>query len=90
MKMPTVKSKGSKLSKPAVECRNGDDVNCAAAATSISSTSSDEEMKCCTPRGCRLSAEDILCSPADAVKVVCNNDECNQSGWMHMECFEGK
>lgn len=48
-------------------------------------------VKCCSPRTCRCPS--ILINrayPKSAVKVVCNNEECTQSGWMHSECFDGK
>lgn len=56
------------------------------------STSSDHEdgerehcIACCLPKGCPLK------SPVDlptSVRVICNNDACQQSGYMHGECFE--
>lgn len=48
-------------------------------------------LPCCSPRQCRFSASLVNpARPGSAVKVVCNNEECTQSGWMHQECFNGK
>lgn len=44
---------------------------------------------CCMPTGCLQNGETIDPSdPCQSVKVVCNNDQCNQSVWMHKICFE--
>lgn len=51
----------------------------------------DVLVKCCSPRPCR--APQVLINrahPDSAIKVVCNSEECTQSGWMHYECFNGK
>jgi hypothetical protein len=44
---------------------------------------------CCVPSGCeRIYSEPISADdPGDAVRVICNNDRCNQAQWMHAECF---
>lgn len=45
-------------------------------------------VKCCVPPGCEMIKDLINPSePADAVKVACNNENCNQSPWMHLDCF---
>lgn len=48
-------------------------------------------VSCCSPRACQMPDRTIdLSEPCNAVKVVCNNEECDQSSWMHYECFIGK
>ena len=44
---------------------------------------------CCVPSGCeRMYSEPIISEdPGDAVKVICNNERCNQAMWMHLDCF---
>ena len=44
-----------------------------------------DSIPCCLPSGCQLNTSVKL---SRAVRVVCNNDSCNQSGYMHAECFE--
>ena len=45
-------------------------------------------VQCCVPSGC-CRPEDLIHvdDAADAVKVICNNDQCTMSPWMHGECF---
>ena len=45
---------------------------------------------CCVPRGCDRYREDLISAddPGDAVKVLCSNDNCTESGWMHADCFQ--
>ncbi|KAK7107558.1 headcase protein homolog [Littorina saxatilis] len=45
--------------------------------------------KCCSPGSCRFPDDTI--DPEDpygAVKVVCNNEACDEGVWMHKDCFE--
>ena len=45
--------------------------------------------ECCIPTGCKLSEETIDCNdPYDAIKVFCNNENCDVGKWMHKDCFE--
>ncbi|XP_076445128.1 headcase protein homolog [Babylonia areolata] len=45
--------------------------------------------KCCSPGSCRFPDEAIDPEDAfDAVKVVCNNENCGEGTWMHKDCFE--
>ena len=55
-------------------------------------TSSDHEdgerehfIACCLPKGCPLKSSVDL---PTSVWVICNNDACQQSGYMHVECFD--
>ena len=55
-------------------------------------TSSDHEdgerehfIACCLPKGCPLKTSVDLSTSA---RVICNNDACQISGYMHVECFE--
>lgn len=55
-------------------------------------TSSDHEdgekehfIACCLPKGCPLKSSVDL---PTSVRVICNNDACQQSGYMHSECFD--
>lgn len=55
-------------------------------------TSSDHEdserehfFACCLPKGCPLKCSVNL---PTSVRVICNNDACQQSGYMHTECFD--
>ena len=45
---------------------------------------------CCVPTGCdSLNQEPINTSdPGDAVRVYCNNEQCEEGQWMHKDCFE--
>lgn len=45
---------------------------------------------CCVPMGCpRQKTEPIdPDNPGDAVRVLCNNENCDMGNWMHAECFE--
>ena len=53
--------------------------------------SDSESVVCCSPRSCHDQAARIdPAKPSDCVKVLCNNDECLQSGWMHKPCFDGE
>ena len=46
-------------------------------------------IECCLPTGCECKDEPInVNEPGDAVKVVCNNEQCTKSGWMHHYCFQ--
>jgi len=50
-------------------------------------------MKCCVPNDCvdpakLIYREDIGTSDVEVVKVICNNDHCEQGDYMHKECFE--
>ncbi len=44
---------------------------------------------CCVPSGCHRMKEDPIDpnDPGDAVKVICNNEACVMSKWMHGSCF---
>ncbi|KAL8582524.1 hypothetical protein ACOMHN_065503 [Nucella lapillus] len=45
--------------------------------------------KCCSPGSCRCPDETIdLEEPFDAVRVVCNNENCREGNWMHKDCFD--
>ncbi|ESO88923.1 hypothetical protein LOTGIDRAFT_106234 [Lottia gigantea] len=45
--------------------------------------------KCCFPNGCRESENLIDPEEAlDAVKVICNNENCTIGNWMHRSCFD--
>ena len=45
--------------------------------------------KCCRPKGCEFREELIDNeNPEDAVRVVCNNEACDQGTWMHKSCFD--
>lgn len=44
--------------------------------------------KCCVPSGCH---EDLIIRMEDlndCVKVICNNEQCNQGRYMHKTCFD--
>ncbi|XP_076466581.1 headcase protein homolog [Babylonia areolata] len=45
--------------------------------------------KCCAPGVCRA-PDDLIDpdEPFDAVKVLCNNEQCTEGSWMHKDCFE--
>jgi len=44
---------------------------------------------CCMPGTCTVKEELIDTEDVgDAVRVVCNNEDCNQGNWMHKSCFE--
>ncbi|XP_075553387.1 hdc homolog, cell cycle regulator [Dermacentor variabilis] len=44
---------------------------------------------CCVPTGCHLLGEPIRVDDlSDAVRVICNNEQCPQSPFMHRTCFE--
>lgn len=45
----------------------------------------DESIACCLPKGCPLKTSVKL---SNAVRVICNNEHCKQSSYMHGECFE--
>ena len=45
--------------------------------------------KCCSPLSCRMS--NIFIDdhdPKNAVRVLCNNEACDEGRWMHKDCFE--
>lgn len=42
--------------------------------------------ECCTPAGCLSPGE--MADSSSSIKVLCNNDQCNQSGLMHRQCFD--
>ena len=45
--------------------------------------------ECCTPAGCLSMAAGEGSEIFDeAVKVLCNNDQCTMSGLMHRQCFD--
>ncbi|KAK6170435.1 hypothetical protein SNE40_018832 [Patella caerulea] len=45
--------------------------------------------KCCIPTGCKESNDTIDPEePFDAMKVVCNNENCTIGNWMHRGCFD--
>ncbi|XP_005109542.1 headcase protein homolog [Aplysia californica] len=41
---------------------------------------------CCVPAGCSDDPIDPT-DPMDAVRVVCNNENCKEGNWMHKDCF---
>lgn len=43
---------------------------------------------CCVPSGCHLDAAIHMDDLSNTVKVVCNNEQCPQSQFMHRACFE--
>lgn len=45
---------------------------------------------CCNPHGCDLFNDDAINieDPSDAVRVICNNDNCTMGQWMHNSCFQ--
>lgn len=45
-------------------------------------------VKCCLPTGCEVCEMITVNDPHDAVRVICNNEQCDQSDWMHKECFD--
>ena len=45
----------------------------------------DDSLACCLPKGCPLKKPVKL---SDSVRLICNNEQCRQSGYMHSECFE--
>lgn len=50
-------------------------------------------MTCCVPTTCMepeklIYDEDVKSGDVDVVKIVCNNSHCNQSEFMHLQCFE--
>ena len=45
----------------------------------------EDFISCCLPSGCQINTSVNL---SRAVRVICNSDSCNQSGYMHTECFE--
>ncbi|XP_065838161.1 headcase protein homolog [Oscarella lobularis] len=48
----------------------------------------DDEETCCKPNGClfgdRIDASEMY----DAVRVVCNNEQCTEGSFMHAACFD--
>lgn len=44
--------------------------------------------KCCVPSGCHSQELIQMQNLNDCIKVICNNDQCNQGRYMHKECFE--
>lgn len=57
----------------------------------INSKEGQQFFHCCTPKVCKepgvLIGDE---NPGNAVRVLCNNEECSKSRWMHQLCFEGK
>lgn len=47
-----------------------------------------ELLPCCSPRGCVLGRIDTLNPESDNVQMVCSNERCPYSRFMHGECFE--
>lgn len=47
----------------------------------------DAPPQCCSPKGCVHSELDLTSPEAEAVKVICSNEKCPYSGFMHLECF---
>ncbi|CAG0880744.1 unnamed protein product [Darwinula stevensoni] len=47
-----------------------------------------ESVECCVPTGCTLKDPIHLADLTDARKVLCNNEQCTTSGFMHSACFE--
>lgn len=43
---------------------------------------------CCVPTGCHLGEPIHLDDLNSAVKVICNNEHCSMSQYMHKSCFE--
>lgn len=45
--------------------------------------------RCCVPGGCPMfnDAPIYAADPGDAVRVVCNNEACEEGKWMHGDCF---
>ncbi|RWS29215.1 Headcase-like protein [Leptotrombidium deliense] len=44
--------------------------------------------KCCVPTACHLGETVQMDDLSDCVKVICNNEQCNEGRYMHKECFE--
>lgn len=44
--------------------------------------------KCCVPTNCNLNQPIRMEDLNDCVKVICNNENCNQGRYMHKSCFE--
>ena len=47
-----------------------------------------ELLACCSPRGCVLGHIDTLSPEGGSVRMVCSNERCPYSQFMHGECFE--
>lgn len=47
----------------------------------------DSFPSCCTPKGCVQPDLDPSSIDVDSVKVICSNDKCPYSPFMHSECF---
>ncbi len=47
----------------------------------------ESSTQCCTPKGCVQADLDPTCSDVEATKVICSNEKCPFSGFMHTECF---
>ena len=45
-------------------------------------------LQCSSPRGCLLGKIDTLAPDPECVRVVCSNERCPYSSFMHGECFE--
>lgn len=43
---------------------------------------------CCVPSGCHLDVPIHMDDLNNTVKVICNNEQCSQSQFMHKVCFE--
>eukprot|EP00118_Oscarella_pearsei_P025157 m.307629 g.307629 ORF g.307629 m.307629 type:complete len:451 (+) comp42553_c0_seq1:253-1605(+) len=52
------------------------------------SSSDDDEDVCCKPGGCLLLGKIDTNEMNDAVRVVCNNDQCTVGTFMHAACFD--
>ncbi|KAI1294602.1 Headcase -like protein [Halotydeus destructor] len=44
--------------------------------------------KCCSPDGCDTGSPIKMEDLHDVVKVICNNDQCQEGRYMHKSCFE--
>lgn len=47
-----------------------------------------EMLPCCSPRGCMLGKIDTHAPEPENVRVVCSNEKCPYSPFMHGECFD--
>jgi len=48
----------------------------------------DSVVTCAVPSGCLESNEIAMGSLSEAVRVICNNNDCTQGNFMHKECFD--
>ena len=44
--------------------------------------------QCCVPNGCPIGQPIHMTNLSEAIKVICNNDQCKEGKYMHRSCFE--